>query len=59
VTKHPIDSPKAFAHFHNSMGRDAASDPQYMFLSDLTVAHDKVLINLPRGRNDVWIAHLK
>lgn len=58
VTKHLVGAPGGYEHFHNSMGRDAASYPFYLFMSDLTVARDKVLINLPRGRDDLWMAHV-
>jgi Tol biopolymer transport system component/DNA-binding winged helix-turn-helix (wHTH) protein len=57
-TKHLVGAPGGYEHFHNSMGRDAASYPYYLFMSDLTVARDKVLINLPRGRDDLWMAHV-
>jgi eukaryotic-like serine/threonine-protein kinase len=57
LTKHLVGAPAGYEHFHNSMGRDAASYPYYLFMSDLTVARDKVLINLPRGRDDLWMAH--
>jgi len=50
-TKHPIGAPIALEHFHNSMGRDAAVHPDG---SDLVVARDKVVINLPRRQDDIW-----
>jgi Tol biopolymer transport system component len=56
ATKRPLGAPVAFEHFHNSMGRDAA----YVGIggqadSDLTVARDKTLINLPQMRTDIWM----
>ena len=45
VSKHPLGSPFAYEHFHNSPGAAAAFD-QGTF--DLSVARDKILINLPQ-----------
>lgn len=59
TTKHPVGPALGYEHFHNSMGRDGASYPNYLFLSDLTVARDKILLNLPRGREDIWRGHLR
>jgi Tol biopolymer transport system component/DNA-binding winged helix-turn-helix (wHTH) protein len=57
-TKHPLGPPVAYEHFHNSMGRDAASvDLQRE--SDLTVARDKVLINFPELRTDIWMLQVE
>jgi eukaryotic-like serine/threonine-protein kinase len=44
VTKHPVGPPFAFEHFHNSAGHDGSLD---QIASDLSVARDKMLINLP------------
>jgi Tol biopolymer transport system component len=55
VTKHPVGPPFAFEHFHNSEGRAAASD---QIDSDLTVARDKILINLPHIQPDIWMAQM-
>lgn len=53
VTRHPVGPPVGFEHFHNSAGRDAVS---FFFLQwDLTVARDKMLINLPRISTEIWM----
>ena len=52
VTKHPLGSPVAFEHFHNSAGHDASLN---QIASDLTVARDKMLINLPEIHSAVWM----
>jgi Tol biopolymer transport system component/DNA-binding winged helix-turn-helix (wHTH) protein len=52
VTKHPLGSPVAFEHFHNSAGHDASIN---QIASDLTVAHDKMLINLPEIHSAIWM----
>jgi Tol biopolymer transport system component len=54
VTKHPLGSPFAYEHFHNSMGRDADQGA-----SDLSVTLDKILINLPQLRSDIWMMQLE
>ena len=56
VTKHPLGPPYAFEHFHNSDGRAAAYNQIY---SDLTVARDKILINLPHIHPDIWMTQMR
>jgi Tol biopolymer transport system component/DNA-binding winged helix-turn-helix (wHTH) protein len=56
ATKHPLGSPFAFEHFHNSEGRAAAYN---FFDSDLTVARDKMLINLPHIHPDIWMTQMQ
>jgi Tol biopolymer transport system component/DNA-binding winged helix-turn-helix (wHTH) protein len=55
MTKHPSGPPFAFEHFHNSEGRAAA---YHSFSSDLTVARDKILINLPHINHDIWMTQM-
>jgi DNA-binding winged helix-turn-helix (wHTH) protein/Tol biopolymer transport system component len=52
VSKHPLGSPFAFEHFHNSAGHDASLQ---QIASDLSVARDKVLINLPEIHSAIWM----
>ncbi|MGA3224435.1 MAG: winged helix-turn-helix domain-containing protein [Acidobacteriaceae bacterium] len=52
VTKHPLGSPVAFEHFHNTAGHDASID---QIASDLSVARDKMLINLPEIHSAIWM----
>jgi hypothetical protein len=40
------------------MGRDAANFGQGQADSDLTVARDKILINLPQVRTEIWLVQL-
>jgi eukaryotic-like serine/threonine-protein kinase len=58
-TKHPIDQPRAVEHFHNSTGRDAVNFPGNQGMVDLTMAADKLFINLPLRRADIWTLALK
>ena len=55
ATKHPLGSPFGFEHFHNSEGRAAAHIQK---ASDLTVARDKILINLPNLQPDIWMIQM-
>ena len=54
VTKHPVGPPIAYEHFHNSLGRDADQGA-----SNLSVARDKILINLPQKRSDIWMLQVE
>jgi Tol biopolymer transport system component/DNA-binding winged helix-turn-helix (wHTH) protein len=57
ASKHPLGPPIAFEHFHNEAGRAAA-----FFRGDgvdLTVARDKVLINLPLVHSEIWMTEFK
>jgi len=56
VTKHPLGPPFAFEHFHDSAGRAGAF---YPFESDLSVARDKILINLPQVHSDTWMTRMQ
>jgi eukaryotic-like serine/threonine-protein kinase len=55
VTKHPIGPPFAFEHFHNSAGHDAVLNQGFC---DLSVARDRILINLPLVDPAVWMAQM-
>ena len=58
VTKHPVGQPFALEHFHNSEGAYGAMlDNQWYH--DLTVARDKMLINLPEVHADVWMTQIR
>lgn len=59
VTKRPLGDPVAYEHFHNAMGRDAASYPEIQAMSDLTVGADRILINLQQRRHDIWAVQVK
>jgi eukaryotic-like serine/threonine-protein kinase len=56
VTKHPQGPPFAFQHFHNSEGRAAVFDQHN---SDLSVARDKLFINLPKMNSEVWMSEIR
>jgi DNA-binding winged helix-turn-helix (wHTH) protein len=57
ATKHPLGPPFAFEHFHDAAGRTAAVVS--LGISDLTVARDKILINLPQRHSDIWIMQVR
>jgi Tol biopolymer transport system component/DNA-binding winged helix-turn-helix (wHTH) protein len=58
ATKRPVGAPYGFEHFHNSIGAHAASS-NVQDRCDLSVARDKMLINLPNGHTDMWITQLE
>jgi eukaryotic-like serine/threonine-protein kinase len=55
MSKHPLGPPFAYEHFHNAQGRAAAYDQRR---SDLSVARDKILINLPDEHSDIWMTQV-
>jgi Tol biopolymer transport system component len=55
VNKHPVGPPFAIEHFHNSAGSDAVINQS---TTDLSVARDRILINLPRINPAVWMAQM-
>jgi Tol biopolymer transport system component/DNA-binding winged helix-turn-helix (wHTH) protein len=59
ATKRPVGDPIGYEHFHNSAGRDAASYPFIDKYLDLSVARDKILINLPQFRADIWMMQIR
>jgi WD40 repeat protein len=52
--KRPVGEPFPFEHFHNSAQRG----PGDRWETDLSVAKDKVLINLPQVRHDIWMTRV-
>jgi DNA-binding winged helix-turn-helix (wHTH) protein/Tol biopolymer transport system component len=57
ATKHPLGAPFAFEHFHNSAGR---SGKFHQITSDLSVARDKIMINLPQmNTGDIWMTQMR
>ena len=55
TTKHPLGPPFAYEHFHNSAGHDASTNQAG---SDLSVARDKILINLPDTHSAIWLTQM-
>jgi Tol biopolymer transport system component len=55
ITKHPLGSPFAYEHFHNSAGHDASINQAG---SDLSVARNKILINLPDIHPAIWMTQI-
>jgi eukaryotic-like serine/threonine-protein kinase len=55
ATKHPLGPPFAYEHFHNHGGWVATMNQGS---SDLSVARDKMLINLPQGESDIWLTRV-
>ena len=59
VTKRPVGDSVAFEHFHNLAQRDAAPVDNFLRGSDLSVAQDKMVINLSEVHSDIWMTQLK
>jgi Tol biopolymer transport system component len=57
-TKHPVGPPFAYEHFHNSAGRSSANR-FYITGSDLSVARDKIMINLREEHSGVWMTQMR
>jgi Tol biopolymer transport system component/DNA-binding winged helix-turn-helix (wHTH) protein len=55
VTKHPVGPPFAYEHFHDSAGRAGAFS---LDESDLSVARDKIFINLRQVHSDTWMTQM-
>jgi Tol biopolymer transport system component/DNA-binding winged helix-turn-helix (wHTH) protein len=59
VTKRPVGEALGYEHFHNSPGRDGAtfwSDPVF---PDLSVARDKMFMELPQFRTEIWMTQFQ
>ena len=57
VTKRPLGAPFAFEHFHNSAGRGSEF---YAIQSDLSVARDKIMINLTQiHASEIWMTQMQ
>jgi hypothetical protein len=56
LTKHPVNAPFVFEHFHNSDGAWGAQSPGHL---DLSVSRDKVMIDLPRVNTDIWMSQVE
>jgi len=54
-TKHPLGPAFAYEHFHNAQGRTGAYDQKR---SELSVARDKILVNLPDEHSDIWMTQM-
>ena len=59
VTRRPVGTPIGYEHFHSWAQRDLSPYGQVIFLSNLTVARDKMLVNLPQFRADIWMTHIE
>jgi Tol biopolymer transport system component len=55
VTKHQLGPSFAYEHFHNAAGRASAGFVGY---SDLSVARDKIFINLLQIHSDIWMTQM-
>jgi len=59
ATKRPVGAPIGYEHFHSWAQRDLLPYGQGISSSDLTVARDKMLVNLPQFRADIWMTQIE
>ncbi len=59
VTKRPVGEPLGYEHFHNSAGRDGATFWGRDVFPDLSVARDKMLMELPEFRTEIWMTQIQ
>jgi eukaryotic-like serine/threonine-protein kinase len=58
-TKHPVGAPVACAHFHTSTERMGGPWSSADEDADLTVARNRVAINLPQVRGRIWMTQIR
>jgi Tol biopolymer transport system component/DNA-binding winged helix-turn-helix (wHTH) protein len=59
VTKRPVGVPIGYEHFHSLAQRNLNPYGEIEFLSDLTVARDKMMVNLPQFGGEIWMTHIE
>ena len=59
VTKRSVGEPLGYEHFHNSAGRDGATFWGRDVFPDLSVARDKMFIELPQFRTEIWMTQIQ
>jgi dipeptidyl aminopeptidase/acylaminoacyl peptidase len=59
ATKRPVGEPLGYEHFHNSAGRDGATFWGRDVFPDLSVARDKMLMELPEFRTEIWMTQIQ
>ena len=59
MTERPVGEPLGYEHFHNSAGRDAVTFWGVGIYPDLSVARDKLLMELPHFRAEIWMTQIQ
>jgi Tol biopolymer transport system component/DNA-binding winged helix-turn-helix (wHTH) protein len=59
VTKRPVGEALGYEHFHNSAGRDGATSWSREVFPDLSVARDKMFMELPQLRTEIWMTQIQ
>lgn len=59
VTKRPVGVPSGYEHFHSLAQRNLNPYGQIEWLSNLTVARDKMMVNLPQFGGEIWMTQLE
>ena len=59
VTKRPVGVPIGYEHFHSLTQRNLNPYGQIIFQSNLTVARDKMMVNLPQFGGEIWMTQIE
>jgi hypothetical protein len=58
-TRRPVGDPLGYEHFHSSAQRDAEPFTSAALQTDLSVASDKMLINLIQWPAEIWLTQIQ
>jgi DNA-binding winged helix-turn-helix (wHTH) protein/Tol biopolymer transport system component len=59
VTKRPVGVPIGYEHFHSLAQRELSPYSHVIWSSDLTVARDKMMVNLPQFGGEIWMTQIE
>jgi DNA-binding winged helix-turn-helix (wHTH) protein/Tol biopolymer transport system component len=59
VTKRPVGVPIGYEHFHSLAQRDRSPYSHVLWSSNLTVARDKMIVNLPQFGGEIWMTQIE
>jgi DNA-binding winged helix-turn-helix (wHTH) protein/Tol biopolymer transport system component len=59
VTKRPVGVPIGYEHFHSLAQRERSPYSHVLWSSDLTVARDKMMVNLPQFGGEIWMTQIE
>jgi hypothetical protein len=59
VTKRPVGVPIGYEHFHSLAQRERSPYSHDIWSSNLTVARDKMMVNLPQFGGEIWMTQIQ
>jgi Tol biopolymer transport system component/DNA-binding winged helix-turn-helix (wHTH) protein len=59
VTKRPVGVPIGYEHFHSLAQRERSPYSHDIWSSNLTVARDKMMVNLPQFAGEIWTTQIE